>query len=139
MSKTSLRFRVDFSGICSVGFGKIALLEGIDRCGSLSQAARDMGMSYRRAWLLIESMNTGFEKPVVNSNIGGSGGGGAVVTDFGHQLIATFRSTELTLATLVENQMSEIARQVSKHRPSTKKKASALRRSVARKSSTARN
>jgi molybdate transport system regulatory protein len=83
MARSSIRFRVDFEGRCSVGFGKIALLEGIARTGSVSQAAREMDMSNRRAWLLVDSLNQGFDQPVVTANIGGIGGGGASVTPFG--------------------------------------------------------
>jgi molybdate transport system regulatory protein len=63
MTASSIRFRVDFEGQCSVGLGKIALLEGIARTGSVSQAAREMDMSYRRAWLLVDSLNHGFDQP----------------------------------------------------------------------------
>jgi molybdate transport system regulatory protein len=56
----TVRFRVDFDRHCSVGIGKIELLEGIARSGSLSEAARRMRMSYRRAWLLLADLNTSF-------------------------------------------------------------------------------
>lgn len=52
-----IRFRIDFDGLGSLGRGKVELLEHVANCGSLSQAAREMGMSYRRAWLLMDSMN----------------------------------------------------------------------------------
>ena len=65
MSKPHAHIRLDFSGTCSVGPGKIGLLEGIARTGSLSAAARALGMSYRRGWLLLHSINDGFQQPVV--------------------------------------------------------------------------
>ncbi|MGH8200680.1 MAG: winged helix-turn-helix domain-containing protein [Steroidobacteraceae bacterium] len=68
-----IRFRIDFHDRCSVGIGKITLLEAIARTGSLSQAARVIGMSYRRAWLLIDSMNADFDTPVISATVGGSG------------------------------------------------------------------
>lgn len=66
-----IRFRVEFGTRCCVGPGKIALLEAIHRMGSLSQAARDLGMSYRRAWLLTSSLNTSFREAVVLLTRGG--------------------------------------------------------------------
>jgi molybdate transport system regulatory protein len=85
-----VRFRVDFTPPCRIGPGKIALLQEIDRTGSLSQAARDLGMSYRRAWLLLSSLNTSFRAPVAQTARGGSRGGGARLTDFGQTLIRTY-------------------------------------------------
>lgn len=94
MTNPTVRFRVDFATLCCVGPGKIALLEAIDRTGSLSQAARDLGMSYRRGWQLLASLNTSFREPVVVTATGGRGGGGARVTLFGRQLISRYRAFE---------------------------------------------
>ena len=68
-------FRVDLGPGCSIGPGKIELLEAIARTGSIRQAARTMRMSYRRAWLLIESINRSFREPVTTASVGGQGGG----------------------------------------------------------------
>ena len=89
-----VRFRVDFAPPCSVGPGKIALLERINRTGSLSQAARDLGMSYRRAWQLLSSLNASFREPVAVTATGGRGGGGARLTAFGRELIGLYRAFE---------------------------------------------
>lgn len=94
MTHPVVRFRVDFAAPCSVGPGKVALLEGIERAGSLSQAARELGMSYRRAWLLLASLNTAFREPVVVTVTGGRGGGGAQLTPFGRELVTLFRAFE---------------------------------------------
>lgn len=104
-----IRFRVDFYDQCSVGIGKIRLLETIERTGSLSEAARDMDMSYRRAWLLIESMNSEFDKPVLSATVGGSGGGGARLTPFGRELIEAYRKLESQLVPLTAECMGKIA------------------------------
>lgn len=104
-----IRFRVDFDDLCSVGVGKIRLLEAIERTGSLSQAARDIAMSYRRAWLLVESMNVEFDTRVISASVGGSGGGGAKVTSFGRELIEAYRELEARLAPLTASCMREIA------------------------------
>lgn len=108
-----IRFRVDFHERCSVGIGKISLLEAIARTGSLSQAARDLGMSYRRAWLLIDSMNTDFDTAVISATVGGSGGGGAQLTAFGRELIDAYRNLEARVASLAVAHMREIATHVA--------------------------
>jgi molybdate transport system regulatory protein len=98
----TVRFRVDFASRCSVGVGKIQLLEGIARTGSLSQAAREMRMSYRRAWLLLADLNASFDSPVARTATGGRGGGGAVLTPFGCELVAGYRKLELSLRPIAE-------------------------------------
>jgi molybdate transport system regulatory protein len=94
MPDVSVSFRVDFSPECSVGPGKIALLEYIGATGSLSEAARRLKMSYRRAWLLLEDLNTSFQQPVAEMSVGGRGGGGALLTPFGTELVSAYRSLE---------------------------------------------
>jgi molybdate transport system regulatory protein len=92
MSIPAVRFRVDFRRDAAVGPGKISLLEHIGACGSLSQAARELHMSYRRAWQLLESLNRGFREPVATTSRGGRGGGGAILTGLGRQLISLYRT-----------------------------------------------
>jgi molybdate transport system regulatory protein len=104
-----IRFRVDFNDRCSIGVGKIRLLEAVEHTGSLSQAAREVAMSYRRAWLLMDSMNAEFDTPVISASVGGSGGGGAKVTSFGRELIAAYRSLETQLTPLTADCMSRVA------------------------------
>lgn len=94
MNRPQVRSRVDLAHDCSLGPGKIGLLEGIERSGSLSAAARSMGMSYRRAWLLLHSTNEAFQEPVVELAVGGRDGGGARLTAFGRRLVADFRDFE---------------------------------------------
>lgn len=65
-----------------IGPGKAALLESVRDTGSISAAARAMGMDYKRAWTLIDSLNRAFDRPVVERATGGSGGGGATLTPF---------------------------------------------------------
>jgi molybdate transport system regulatory protein len=78
--------RVVFADGTRLGPGKARLLETIAQTGSISAAARAMGMSYRRAWLLVDEMNRLFAEPVVAGHHGGAGGGGAQVTPFGAEL-----------------------------------------------------
>ena len=77
-----------------LGPGKITILESIRDGGSISRAARDMGMSYRSAWLLVDSMNSQFREPVVNTATGGSGGGSATLTEFGKSVVRRYRAME---------------------------------------------
>jgi molybdate transport system regulatory protein len=89
-----LSIRLDFPGGRRVGPGKVRLLELIDQTGSISAAGRAMAMSYRRAWLLVESLNTSFRAPVVDTRAGGRQGGGAKLTPFGRELIKRYRTLE---------------------------------------------
>jgi molybdate transport system regulatory protein len=93
-SNTRLTLRVDFGANRSIGPGKVRLLEAIDQTGSISQAGRALGMSYRRAWLLIDDMNQCFNETVTTARPGGSQGGGAELTPFGKQLIRSYRAIE---------------------------------------------
>ncbi|HUI60751.1 MAG TPA: hypothetical protein VLX90_11030 [Steroidobacteraceae bacterium] len=94
MADVSVTFRVDFGPNCALGPGKIALLENIASTGSLSEAARRLKMSYRRAWLLLEDLNTSFQQAVAQMSVGGRGGGGASLTRFGGELIQSYRALE---------------------------------------------
>jgi molybdate transport system regulatory protein len=100
MLKPQTHIRIDFSGTCSLGPGKISLLEGIERTGSLSAAARMLGMSYRRSWLLLHSTNEGFSQPVAELSVGGKDGGGARLTEFGRRLVADYRAFEAAVDAL---------------------------------------
>jgi molybdate transport system regulatory protein len=89
-----LTLRVDFGPGQAVGPGKIRLLEAIRDHGSISQAGRVLGMSYRRAWMLIDSLNQCFREPVVAAQHGGSRGGGASLTPFGAMLVEQYPAIE---------------------------------------------
>ncbi len=104
-----VRFRVDLSHNCSIGIGKIELLEAIMRSGSISKAAREVGMSYRRAWLLVEDMKVNLDEAVVESSTGGARGGGARVTAFGKQMLASYRRLESDLQVLAKAQFADLA------------------------------
>lgn len=77
-----------------IGPGKAELLERIDRCGSIAAAGREMGMSYKRAWQLIGTLNAMFRAPLVDSTRGGPGGGGAVLTEAGRTVLSLYRAFE---------------------------------------------
>lgn len=89
-----LRLRIRFGGDAVLGPGKAELLERIEASGSIAAAARDMGMSYKRAWLLIETLNAMFDAPSVRSTRGGPDKGGAVLTERGRAVLAHYRAIE---------------------------------------------
>jgi len=128
MAKAVVRFRVDFDTAHSVGPGKIELLEHIRETGSLSQAGREIGMSYRRAWLLLDSVNTSFRQPAVATNIGGKAGGGATLTEFGAALVDTYRQLEKEFNTTAAKRFASISGEVA----SIKKKAAVTRTPLVR-------
>lgn len=86
--------RVDFSPGVRLGPGKADLLEGIRDTGSIAAAGRRMGMSYKRAWMLVEAMNAMFVAPLVTSTKGGRAGGGAELTEAGLAVLSAFRAME---------------------------------------------
>lgn len=90
----TIRLRIDLTPDSALGPGKIALLERIEATGSLSQAARELGMSYRRAWLLLADVNQMFTDPATTTSVGGSGGGGARLTDLGREIVRAYREIE---------------------------------------------
>ena len=85
-----LKLRIQFDTLL-LGPGKAELLERIADTGSISAAGRQMEMSYRRAWMLVEEMNAAFRAPLVQGARGGKGGGGAVVTAMGQEVLALYR------------------------------------------------
>lgn len=92
--RARLRIRIVFGDHEMIGPGKAELLERIDRCGSIAAAGREMGMSYKRAWELVGTLNAMFRAPVVESTRGGPGGGGAVLTDAGREILHLYRGVE---------------------------------------------
>ncbi|WP_321161247.1 winged helix-turn-helix domain-containing protein [Verminephrobacter eiseniae] len=93
------RIRITHGDAIAVGPGKIALLEAIEATGSITAAAKTLGMSYRRAWLLLDETNRSLKRPAVDSTKGGPRGGGSLLTDEGRKLIALYRHIEATART----------------------------------------
>lgn len=88
------RLRLQIKHGVAIGPGKAALLERIAETGSISAAARTLGMSYKRAWLLVASMNEHFRGTIVEAARGGSGHGGAVLTPLGSEVLERYRRME---------------------------------------------
>jgi molybdate transport system regulatory protein len=93
-----------------LGPGKVTVLESIRDGGSISEAARMMKMSYRSAWVLVDSMNTLFRKPVVDTTLGGRGGGSATLTDFGADVIRRYRAMERATRRAVAKDLTVLER-----------------------------
>jgi molybdate transport system regulatory protein len=92
------------------GPGKADLLEGIAAEGSIAAAGRRMGMSYRRAWSLVEEMNAAFARPLVDSSRGGAQGGGARLTADGAAVLAHYRALEAQVAAIGAPEIDGITR-----------------------------
>jgi molybdate transport system regulatory protein len=91
-----------------LGPGKVDLLESIGRTGSISAAGREMGMSYRRAWLLVDALNHMFPEQLVSASPGGSQGGGAKLTDYGRNVAAAYRRVEARAREAMREEMAAI-------------------------------
>ena len=103
------QLRISFKKSIAMGPGKADLLDAIDDLGSISASARRLGMSYRRAWMLVETMNECFRTPLVETLTGGQRGGGAHVTEFGREVLARYRRMEGKAAASVAGEMAEFA------------------------------
>ncbi len=108
VATTRLTLRVDLGGDRAIGPGKIRLLEAIRDTGSITKAGIALGMSYRRAWLLVDDMNNCFREPVVAAQAGGSHGGGAALTPFGTRLIDQYRAIEVEAHSATASRLREL-------------------------------
>jgi len=129
-----LTLRVDLGGERAIGPGKIRLLEAIRDTGSITKAGIALGMSYRRAWLLVDDMNNCFREPVIAAQAGGSHGGGAALTPFGTRLIDQYRAIEAEahFATAARLRELEAACKRAQETTATKSHVAPRRRTIAR-------
>jgi molybdate transport system regulatory protein len=93
-ARLKLKAQVMLGDEIAMGPGKADLLEAITRTGSISAAGRALGMSYRRTWLLVDTMNRCWREPLVATTMGGAHGGGATVTPFGARVLQSYRALE---------------------------------------------
>jgi len=114
MQASLLRIRINHAGNTALGPGKIELLQHIAQQGSISAAAKQMRMSYRRAWELVDVMNRCFDQTVVVSTAGGSHGGGAQVTEFGQALIDAYQQILQKSAQAAADELHLITRHLKK-------------------------
>jgi molybdate transport system regulatory protein len=108
MGGVRLTLRVDFGTDRAIGPGKVLLLEAIRDTGSISQAGRSLGMSYRRAWLLVDDMNRCFRESLVTAQPGGSQGGGAALTAFGQKVVQKYRTIETQATAATKPQLHDL-------------------------------
>jgi molybdate transport system regulatory protein len=104
------RIRVFHDEEIALGPGKVNLLEAIERTGSLAEAARSLGISYMRAWHLLQTMNACFKEPLVHSSRGGTKHGGASLTETGRAVVAAYRRMEADSLRALEPAWQEILR-----------------------------
>lgn len=104
-----LSFRLILGDDIALGPGKVQLLEAIRSTGSIAAAGRELGMSYKRAWHLVDTMNRCFASPLVEASKGGPRGGGAVVTPLGLEVIARYRALEVHACAAVADDFAALA------------------------------
>jgi molybdate transport system regulatory protein len=107
--KSGPQLRILLGAAIAIGPGKADLLEAIARTGSIAAAGRTLGMSYRRAWLLVDTMNRSFRTPLVGAAKGGRRGGGAVLTANGRRVLARYRRMEERAHRLLAKEMTRFA------------------------------
>jgi molybdate transport system regulatory protein len=98
---------IESKGKAFLGQGRISLLESIRDTGSISKAALNLNMSYRKAWKLVQSMNEGSKKPLIKKSIGGKNGGGSILTEFGESIIIEFRRIEEKSKKYLQKELSK--------------------------------
>lgn len=108
--RVGLRFRLVLEPDIAIGPGKADLLDGVRETGSIAAAARRLGMSYKRAWLLVDSMNRCFMEPLVAASKGGNARGGARLTPTGEEVLDRYRRIEILMAAAVEAETAELRR-----------------------------
>jgi molybdate transport system regulatory protein len=126
METPKLTLRVDLGTGRALGPGKIRLLEAIDKTGSISQAGRSLGMSYRRAWLLVDDMNNCFRDPVIEAERGGAHGGGTTLAPLGKKLVQRYHAIEAAALAATSKHLHDIkaslkGSQASRHPTSIKR------------------
>jgi len=105
-----LKVSIVFDSGARIGPGKARLLESIRDTGSISAAARDMRMSYKRAWLLLDSMNKALSEPVIAAAPGGPKGGGARLTEFGAEVLERYRRIHQRATATADADLAALAR-----------------------------
>jgi molybdate transport system regulatory protein len=111
-AKATLRpqIRIMFRKAIAMGPGKADLLQAIGESGSISAAARRMKMSYRRAWLLVDTMNQCFDRPLVETATGGNHGGGAQITELGKEVLRRYREMDAKASAAVAKEIIAFTR-----------------------------
>ncbi|MEJ0085537.1 MAG: LysR family transcriptional regulator [Pseudomonadota bacterium] len=123
-----VRFRVDLAPRCSLGPGKISLLEAIAELGSLTKAAVSLGMSYRYAWLLLQDLNASFTEPVTHATVGGARGGGVRLTRFGGEVVRRYHATSHRIDAAARRSLGPLLGKAAKRPRAADKRARSVKR-----------
>ncbi len=102
------RIWIEIDGEILLGEGRVQLLKAIGATGSLSKAAKSLGMSYKKAWSLVDAMNTRAEMPVIETSIGGTKGGGSLLTEYGQSLVAAYEKINENCWNYLDKQMDTL-------------------------------
>jgi molybdate transport system regulatory protein len=127
-----VRFRLDLAPGCSLGPGKIDLLEAIARRGSLTRAAASLGMSYRYAWLLVDDLKASFTEPVTAATVGGKRGGGVELTPFGRELVKRYRSAYARIESTARREFAPLMKRVRASKGAARASRATRARSIKR-------
>ena len=105
--------RIVLSETAYIGPGRADLLAGIAGTGSIAAAGKAMGMSYKRAWGLVQALNEGFGAPLVETNRGGAGQGGAVLTPLGQEVLAAYRAMQARAESAIAGDVTALRKRIS--------------------------
>ncbi|MCE9632632.1 MAG: LysR family transcriptional regulator [Methylophilales bacterium] len=114
MSQPHIKIRIPYGKLSAIGPGKAVLLDAIVKHGSISAAAKSMGMSYKRAWDLVSTMNQAFLEPLVSTATGGAQGGGAQLTTFGLDVLRRYQALESKAAAHIESDLHALLKLLAK-------------------------
>lgn len=117
--REGVRLRLVLEPDIAIGPGKADILDGIAETGSIAAAGRRMGMSYKRAWLLVETMNRCFKEPLVETSRGGRARGGAALTETGREVLDRYRRMESLTETVIAAELKAV-RSLLVHQPKKK-------------------
>ena len=105
---TGARLRIVLEPEIALGPGKADLLEEIEQTGSIAAAGRAMGMSYKRAWSLVQALNDGGGAPLVETSRGGTGQGGAVLTGLGREVVSRYRHMQQATREAIDDDLAAL-------------------------------
>lgn len=109
--KIRSRIWIEVDGKVFLGEGRIRLLKSIDKTKSLSKSAKELQMSYKKAWYLIDSVNNQAQRPVVIKSTGGKGGGGTILTSYGKELILAFETVNKNCWKFLDKQLAKVLKE----------------------------
>ncbi|MGQ3117468.1 MAG: winged helix-turn-helix domain-containing protein [Hydrogenophaga sp.] len=111
--QVQFRLRIKRGDVIAIGPGKVSLLEAIARTGSISAAGRELNMSYRRAWLLVDEINRSLTGPAVSTAAGGAKGGGTSLTPVGEELVRRYRAIEAIALAAASAELQQLTRLIA--------------------------